>query len=235
MIVAFIVIGAASSGNDSGSTDDTTNPPASSSPVDSDTTGEPIEEDTPDIELSTDFERSVYDIVKENNGELTSIETVTSEGSEEATVIASILTFGDIEDGDDATALVMAGVYSDGTIDISSMSIDYNSERNNWIRNQFSAWDGSHVELEKLIISNLNDEKSYEHIETTYRDIATEDDRDEINQILADSGYTQRVEVGDLFIQTQFSAKNAFGGVIKNTAFGIASYSDNTITLIDIG
>ena len=111
----------------------------------------------------------------------------------------------------------------------------HNSERNNWIRNQFSAWDGSHVELEKLIISNLNDEKSYEHIETTYRDIATEDDRDEINQILADSGYTQRVEVGDLFIQTQFSAKNAFGGVIKNTAFGIASYSDNTITLIDIG
>lgn len=89
--VAFIVIGAASSGNDSGSTDDTTNPPATSSPVDSDTTGEPIEEDTPDIELSTDFERSVYDIVKENNGELTSIETVTSEGSEEATVIASIL------------------------------------------------------------------------------------------------------------------------------------------------
>ena len=86
-----------------------------------------------------------------------------------------------------------------------------------------------------MIISNLNDEKSYEHIETTYRDIATEDDRDEINQILADSGYTQRVEVGDLFIQTQFSAKNAFGGVIKNTAFGIASYSDNTITLIDIG
>lgn len=265
LIVAFIVIGAASSGNDSGSTDDTTNPPASSSPVNSDATGEPIEEDTPNIELSTDFERSVYDIVKENNGELTSIETVTSEGSEEATVIASILcendenvvnkilseiseaiknnatnesaifTFGDIEDGDDATALVMAGVYSDGTIDISSMSIDYNSERNNWIRNQFSAWDGSHVELEKLIISNLNDEKSYEHIETTYRDIATEDDRDEINQILADSGYTQRVEVGDLFIQTQFSAKNAFGGVIKNTAFGIASYSDNTITLIDIG
>ena len=137
--------------------------------------------------------------------------------------------------GDDAAALVMAGVYSDGTIDISSMSIDYNSERNNWIRNQFSAWDGSHVELEKLIISNLNDEKSYEHIETTYRDIATEDDRDEINQILADSGYTQRAQVGDLFTQPQFSAKNAFGGVIKNTAFGIASYSDNTITLIDIG
>ena len=265
LIVAFIVIGAASSGNDSTPTDDKINPPSSSSQTDPESSNEPIEEDTPDIELSTDFERSVYDIVKNNDGELTSIETVDSEESKEVTVIASVLckndenvvnailaetsetiknnstsesvifTFGDIEEGDDAKMLVMAGVYSDGTIDVSSTSIDYNSERNNWIRSQFSAWDGSHVELEKLIIKNLNDEKSYEHIETTYRDIATESDRDEVNQVLADSGYSQRVEVGDLFIQTEFSAKNAFGGVIKNTAFGIASYSNNTITLIDMG
>lgn len=238
----------------------------SPAPSQSDTTmsSEPTEETLPNIELSTDFENAVYDLVKENDGMLTSIETVDSQNSEEATVIASILcendenvvnsilsetsnaikdtaanvsvlfTFGDIEDGDDAVALVMAGVYSDGTIDISSTSIDYNSERNNWIRNQFSVWDGAHIELEKLIISSLNDEKSYEHIETTYRDIATERDRDDVNQILENAGYSQRVEVGDLFIQTEFSAKNAFGGVIKYTAFGIASYGNSTTTLIDI-
>lgn len=265
VIVVFIVIGTASSGNDSASQDDATNPPVSSSPVDSNSTDEPIEESTPDIELSTDFEKNVYDIVKKNKGKLTSIETVTSEDSEEATVIASILcendenivnailsgtseviknnttnesvifTIGDIKDGDDATVLVIAGIYADGTIDISSTSIDYNSERNNWIKNQFSAWNGSHRELEKLIIRNLNDEKSYKHIETTYRDIVNESDRDDVNKVLADAGYSQRVEVGDLFIQTEFSAKNAFGGTIKNTAFGIASYANNTITLIDIG
>lgn len=221
-------------------------------------------EESSDIPLSTDVEKAIWKIVKDNNGKLTSIESISSETSDETTIIAIILcendenvvntilseiseiirnsvanesglfTFGDIEDGEDADALIMAGVYSDGTIDISSLSIDYNSERNIWIRNQFSVWDGAHTELEKLIIRNLNDEKSYDHIETTYRDIKDESTRDEINQVLSGAGYSQRVETGDLFIQTVFSAKNAFGGTIKSTAFGIANYNNNTITLIAI-
>ena len=223
--------------------------------------------EAPDIELSTDFEREVYDIVKNHNGKLFTINTVNSnsENLEEATVNAGVLcennesvvnailsetsevvksngtnegiafTFGDIKKGDDAPTLVIAVIYPDGTIHTSFTSTDYNSERNHWINNQFSAWDGSHKELERLIIRNLNDEDSYKHIETTYRDISDESIRDEVNQVLADAGYTQRVEVGDLFIRTQFSAKNAFGGTIKNTAFGIASYNNNTITLVDIG
>ena len=205
------------------------------------------------------------EVVKNASGKLTSIETIESDTTDETSVVASILcendenvvnailseistivknndtnesvifTFGDIEEGDDAGLLVMAGIYSDGTIDISSTSNEYNSDRNRWIQSQFSAWDGAHTELEKLIISNLNDEKSYDHIQTTYRDIAKESDRDAVNKVLEDAGYSQRVEVGDLFIQTEFSAKNAFGGTIKNTAFGIASYANSTITLIDIG
>ena len=259
MLILFIFINAVSSGGSEDDGDNTT----TNSPVSSGTSKS--EEETPDIELSTDFEKSVYEIVKNAAGKLTSIESIKSDTADETTVIASILcendenvvnailseistvilnndtnesavfTFGDIKDGEDAGLLVMAGVYSDGTIDISSTSKEYNSERNRWIQGQFSAWDGAHTELEKLIVKNLNDEKSYNHIQTTYRDIAKESDRDDVNKVLADAGYSQRVEVGDLFIQTEFSAKNAFGGTIKNTAFGIASYSNNTITLIDMG
>lgn len=224
---------------------------------------EPVE-DPPNIELSTDFEKAAWEIVKNNNGKLYSIESITHEDSEETTVVAVILcendenvvntilselseiiknndtnescifNFGDIEKGEDAPLLVTAGIYDDGTITISTTGADYNSERNRWIKNQFSAWSGAHRALEKLIIRNLNDEKSYEHIETTYRDVKDESVRNELNQALENDGFSQRVEVGDLFIVTVFSAKNSFGGTIKNTAVGIASYHNDTTTLIDI-
>ncbi len=145
-----------------------------------------------------------------------------------------MLSMADIKDKDD-TCLAIVGILDDGTISITSMSLDYNSAHNKWVREQFSAWDGSNTVLTKLIKQSLNDEKSYEHIKTTYRDIRTEEDRNDVNKVLSDAGYSQRVEIGDLFIQTQFSAKNGFNAIIKSTAYGISSYSSNTVTLIDIG
>ena len=107
-------------------------------------------------------------------------------------------------------------------------------ERTNWINNQFSSWTGAHKELEDLIKDSLNDEKSYKHIETSYTDIIDETVCGQINDFLSNAGYSQRVKTGDLFIMTEFSAKNMFNATIKNIAFGIASYQDNTITLIGI-
>lgn len=94
-------------------------------------------------------------------------------------------------------------------------SIDYNTIRNNWIKGQFSAWDGAHTELKKLIVKNLKDEKSYKHIETNYIDINSEERVSEVNKILANGIYDKKVELNDLFITSEFSAKNAFGGTIK--------------------
>jgi hypothetical protein len=214
--------------------------------------------------FANELERALWKAAADNGGELASVESIPVEGSDALTLVAAvripndeaavnavlqamseailaaggkdsaILNFGDIEEGEDAPVLVMAGVYGDGTIDITSTSLDYNSARNQWIRGQFSLWDGAHTELEKLIVQNLNDESSYKHIETGYRDVSSEAIRDELNGILADAGYEQRVEVGDLFIQTEFSAKNVFGGTVKNVAYGISSYANNTITLIGI-
>lgn len=214
--------------------------------------------------LKTPFEKDVFGIVSENNGELFSIETIETEGSEEVSVIVGVLcennedvvnkiieevkntlfnnktnesiviTFADIDEGEDSDVLVMAGVYHDGNSDITVMSSEYNSAKNNWISSQFSLWDGAHTALEDLIKDNLNDEKSYDHIETTYIDVNSQEMKDTVNGILLDAGYSNRVEIDDLFITTEFSAKNAFGGTVKNTAFGIASYANNSITLVAI-
>lgn len=66
--------------------------------------------------------------------------------------------------------------------------------RNQKIQECFSGWDGSHINLTNLIKESLNDSDSYKHIETTYID------KDSI-----------------LIIKATFSAKNGFGGTIKQT------------------
>ncbi len=262
-ILLFVIAGIGSSGGKSASKE-TRTPKVSAAPTSASApTAAPAP--TPNIPLDNDFEIAVWQCVDAYKGELISIDTIQQEqeGGEtiintavklpnsEETVLAvlteigekfkatpenesAILSIADIDAKDDIV-IAIASVSPDGTTSVSSMSLDYNSARNQWIKSQFSVWDGAHTGLEKLVIKQLNDEKSYKHIETTYRDIDDEAARDEINDVLAKSGYEQRVEVGDLFIQMQFSAKNAFGGTIKNTAFGIASYSSDTITLIDIG
>tara|TARA_R110002050_G_scaffold228586_1_gene364218 strand:+ start:495 stop:1190 length:696 start_codon:yes stop_codon:yes gene_type:complete len=61
------------------------------------------------------------------------------------------------------------------------------------IESQFSAWDGSHRNLEKYIKKNMNDPDSYEHVQTVYWD------------------------QGDyLVVKTTFRGNNAFGGKVKN-------------------
>ena len=106
--------------------------------------------------------------------------------------------------------------------------------RTAWIEDQFSFWNGEHKKLKGLIKANLNDEKSYDHINTTYIDLTYQERVDEINKVLQSSGYSQRVSLGDLFIMCEFSAKNAFNATVKNTAYGIAYFDRGQIELIGV-
>lgn len=77
------------------------------------------------------------------------------------------------------------------------------------IDNQFSAWDGSHRNLETLIKQGMNDPDSYEHVKTTY------------------------LEQGDnLIVTTQFRGKNAFGGVVLNSVIAKTDLDGNVIKII---
>lgn len=68
------------------------------------------------------------------------------------------------------------------------------AERQKSIKNQFSAWSGSHKELEKYIKSSMHDPSSYEHQHTSY------------------------IENGDkLTITTSFRGRNSYGAIVLET------------------
>lgn len=77
-----------------------------------------------------------------------------------------------------------------------------------WIEEQFSLWDGSHVALVDLVKENMNDPKSFEHVETRYDDNG--------------DGIT---------VYMKFRGKNAFGGLVLNEVSAKADYKTNTITI----
>jgi hypothetical protein len=59
------------------------------------------------------------------------------------------------------------------------------------IENQLSIWDGSHIELKRLIKLSMNDPKSFEHVQTRYWEYDTY-----------------------IIVSTQFRGRNAFGGMV---------------------
>lgn len=66
------------------------------------------------------------------------------------------------------------------------------AKRTEMIKKQFSPWDGSHRNLERMIKKAMNDPDSYDHVETTYADKGTY-----------------------LIVQTVYRGKNGFGGTVK--------------------
>ena len=80
------------------------------------------------------------------------------------------------------------------------------------IRKLFSAWDGSHNGLEKLIKETMNDPDSYKHVETVYWDMGNH-----------------------LVVRTTFRGKNAFGGVVKNWVKAKISLNGEVMEIIEQG
>lgn len=76
----------------------------------------------------------------------------------------------------------------------------------------FSAWDGSHRGLTRLIKEAMNDPDSYEHVETLYWD-----------------------EGDHLIVKTTFRGKNAFGGTVKNWAKAKCDLDGNVLEVLEQG
>ena len=103
-----------------------------------------------------------------------------------------------------------------------------------WLDSQFSQSDGSHKALETLILGKLKSPETYEHIETTWVEIDSEGTMMKINLVLQGSKFDQRVKLGDLFIDTQFRALNSDGALAVGTAYAIARFDDNSLSLLGI-
>ena len=84
------------------------------------------------------------------------------------------------------------------------------AERKKKIERQFSAWDGSHRNLERLIKKTMNDADSYDHVKTVYWDMGNY-----------------------LVVKTTFRGKNAFGGVVVNWVKAKVDLDGNIIKIIE--
>ena len=220
-------------------------------------------EEEPDINLKDDYEKAIWknlndkdvklkyinqESVYEKGGDQSVFIEISSENDEKVVqgIISDMVSISkeydikkpleiSIADIDDKVGvMVIADVDTEWNVVMTYESPNYKSARNQWISSQFSAWDGSHSGLTKMIKKSLNDEKSYKHIETTYRNLKDQESIDEINEILKSKGLSTTIEIGDLLVMTQFTAKNGFNATIKSIAYGIASYERNSITLLFI-
>lgn len=82
--------------------------------------------------------------------------------------------------------------------------------RKKQIEPQFSPFDGSHFNLERVIKDSMNDPDSYEHVQTSYWDR------------------------GDhLIVETTFRGKNAFGAVVKNSVKAKVSLDGRVLYLLN--
>jgi hypothetical protein len=80
------------------------------------------------------------------------------------------------------------------------------------IERGFSAWNGSHIALTRLVKDSMNDPKSFEHVETRYGDR------------------------GDyLIVNMQFRGKNAFGGTVLNYVKAKCSLDGQVLEIIEQG
>lgn len=83
-------------------------------------------------------------------------------------------------------------------------------KRKEKIEKQFSPWDGSHYNLERMIKKAMNDPDSYEHDETVYWDKGSY-----------------------LIVKTVYRGKNAFGGVVKNFVRAKVNLDGDILQIID--
>ncbi len=113
-----------------------------------------------------------------------------------------------------AVAFFIFIAFGSGDDDSSKKNADgtLKTERQIQLEKQFSAWDGSHIELTKIIKKAMNDPGSYEHVETVYWDM-----KDHI------------------VVRTTYSGKNAFGGRVKNWVKAKADNNGNIIEIIEEG
>lgn len=78
-----------------------------------------------------------------------------------------------------------------------------------WRNSHFSAWDGSVPALVKVVKENMNNPKSFKHVETTYSDLSSH---------------------GGFKVRMVFRGTNAFNAVVTNAVDATFKYGEDTFT-----
>ncbi|RCS28239.1 hypothetical protein DUT90_01265 [Polaribacter sp. WD7] len=86
---------------------------------------------------------------------------------------------------------------------------EINKNRKENIEKQFSAWDGSHPKLSRMIKENCRNPDSYEHIETRFRD-----------------------DGNSIFVITKYRAENGFGGMTIGSVSARVDFDGNVLEIV---
>ncbi len=138
------------------------------------------------------------------------------------------------QEKDTGRKLVVGTISPNGEIAMLQQNPTYNTRKKRWMESQFSAWDGSHKALEGLIKKSMNDEDSYKHHETTYIEVKDKEIQAKMQEVVKASGQNYKVDIDDIVITCVFSGKNAYGGRVKNTAYGLSKYKEGKVYLLTV-
>ncbi len=207
--------------------------------------------------ISSDFEKRLYDTIESNKAKLSDIGYEVNEAGETMLTIAcrndedavnsvikaiapivaengnSILIRVN-ENGSGDKLLAHVRIFDNGTYETIGETKDYRTAYKKWVGNYISPLNGECTDLSDQIKRNLNDQKSFEHINTSIYKGTTPEAVDEANERLAQWGYDKCFESNDVLIITEFSNKNSYNATVRNQAIGRLSYADNKVYLIDI-
>jgi len=125
-------------------------------------------------------------------------------------VVVIVLLFGLISISGDSKEAFKAGRDAGTKVEEPTKQPDPTPTRKEEIEKQFSGWDGSHFELTEYIKDNMNNPKSYEHVETVYVD------NDDF-----------------LIVATKFRGENAFGGTVINTVRAKVDLNGNILEILE--
>lgn len=85
-----------------------------------------------------------------------------------------------------------------------------NKHRVERLEDKFSAWDGSHYQIVRVIKNQMNDPDSFKHVETRYW------------------------KVGEgVIVSTTFRGKNAFGGMVIDEMTALCDAKGNFVAIVE--
>jgi len=81
------------------------------------------------------------------------------------------------------------------------------------ISSQFHPWDSRHLALEDLVVDNLNDPNSFDHLE---------------------SRYTHNESEQTIRVRMEYTASNRLGGTVRGTAIAVFDYDGDVVDIIQL-
>lgn len=110
--------------------------------------------------------------------------------------------------------------------------VNTGSEYSNWISSQFDS-KGANIYLENLIKNQLYDVNSYQHLKTEFIEVNDENRKTYVAGLVKEKDSSVTVEIGDLYLITEYNAKDTEGNTVKMTEYGLSKYKTKTLYYFD--